>query len=135
MNVDYKLNDFSIIQKLIDVVFRTEIIIQTQKTKNDFYMIDQNEKNEIVLKISNLLNFETNSVLKISDVFNEKQSKFETKIVLIKIQIFIFRTMKFARNKKHRSHSTTSKNERNANRQKLKKMINQNLLTTKKNFF
>ena len=43
--------------------------------------------------------------------------------------------MKFVRNKKHRPHSTTSKNERNANRQKLKKMINQNLLTIKKFFF
>ena len=85
MNVDYELNDFSIIQKLIDVAFRTKVIIQAQKTENDFYMIDQNEKNEIASKISNLLNFETNSVLKISNVFNEKQSKFETKTVMIKI--------------------------------------------------
>ena len=87
-------------------------------------MIDQNEKNEIASKISNLLDFETNSVSKISNVFNEKQSKFETKTVLIKIQISIFKAMKFARNKKHWLHSMTSKNERDANRQKLKKMIN-----------
>ena len=134
MNVDYELNDFSIIQKLIDVALRTEIIIQAQKTENDFYMIDQNEKNEIVSEID-LLNLETNSVSEISNIFDEKQLKFETKTVLIRIQISISKTMKFVRNKKHRPHSTTSKNERNANRQKLKKMINQNLLTTKKSFF
>ena len=134
MSVDYGLDDLSTTQELIDAALRAEATIQAQKTGDDLYMTDQDEENGTVSE-TDLLDLGTNSAPEISDVFDEKQPKPETEAVLIRVQIPTFRTMKPARGRRHRPHSTTSRSERNANRQKLEKMIDQNLLAAKKSPF